>query len=90
MVAMTLLALGLGGVALQIVSPDQFEYENAQQSRSTKKVADARAIRGRRWRHSSAASAHRKLWRFGPPTRRQAGLACASQPAPCRTGSSSS
>jgi two-component system, NarL family, sensor histidine kinase UhpB len=41
MVAMTLLALGLGGVALQIVSPDQFEYENAQQSRSTKRVADA-------------------------------------------------
>src|ERR1700750_1771141 len=41
MVAMTLLALGLGGVALQIVSPDQFEYENAEQSQSTKAVADA-------------------------------------------------
>ena len=40
MAAMTLLALGLGGVALQIVSPDQFESENAQQSRSTKAVAD--------------------------------------------------
>jgi signal transduction histidine kinase len=41
MVAMTLLALGLGGVALQIVSPDQFEYENEQQSHSTRAVADA-------------------------------------------------
>ena len=29
MVAMVFAALALGGVALQIVSPDQFEYENA-------------------------------------------------------------
>jgi two-component system, NarL family, sensor histidine kinase UhpB len=41
MVAMVLAALALGGVALQIVSPDQFEYENAQASRSTKAVAAA-------------------------------------------------
>jgi two-component system sensor histidine kinase UhpB len=41
MVAMILAALVLGGFALQIVSPEQFEYENAQMSRSTKVVADA-------------------------------------------------
>src|SRR5689334_3670357 len=41
MIAMILVALGLGGVALRIVSPDQFEYENAEQSQSTKAVADA-------------------------------------------------
>ncbi len=41
MIAMILVALGLGGVALQIVSPDQFEYENAQQSQSTRAVAEA-------------------------------------------------
>jgi two-component system sensor histidine kinase UhpB len=41
MVAMVLAALALGGVALQIVSPDQFEYENAQASRSTRAVAAA-------------------------------------------------
>lgn len=41
MVAMVLAALALGGVALQLVSPDQFEYENAQASRSTEAVAGA-------------------------------------------------
>ena len=41
MVAMILVALALGGVALQIVSPEQFEYENAQGSRSAKAIADA-------------------------------------------------
>jgi signal transduction histidine kinase len=41
MVAMVLAALALGAVALQVVSPQQFEYENAQGSRSTKAVADA-------------------------------------------------
>jgi signal transduction histidine kinase len=41
MVAMVFAALALGGVALQIVSPDQFEYENAQASRSTEAVARA-------------------------------------------------
>ncbi len=41
MVPMILVALALGGVALQIVSPEQFEYENAQGSRSAKAVADA-------------------------------------------------
>jgi signal transduction histidine kinase len=41
MVAMILGALVLGGVALQVVSPEQFEYENAQGSRSAKAVADA-------------------------------------------------
>ena len=41
MVAMILAALVLGGVALQVVSPQQFEYENAQTSRSTTAVADA-------------------------------------------------
>jgi len=30
MVAMVVVALVLGGVALQIVSPEQFEYEHAQ------------------------------------------------------------
>lgn len=41
MVAMVLAALALGGFALQIVSPDQFEYENAQASHSAKFVAAA-------------------------------------------------
>jgi two-component system sensor histidine kinase UhpB len=41
MVAMIVMALALAGVALQIVSPDQFEYENAQGGRSAKVVADA-------------------------------------------------
>ena len=41
MIALVLAALALGGVALQIVSPDQFEYENAQASHSTKAVAAA-------------------------------------------------
>src|ERR1700761_1092749 len=41
MVAMVLMALALGGVALQIVSPGQFEYENEQASRSAKAVAGA-------------------------------------------------
>src|ERR1700749_1112303 len=41
MIAMVLAALALGGVALQIVSPEQFEYENAQASRSTQAVAAA-------------------------------------------------
>jgi two-component system sensor histidine kinase UhpB len=41
MAAMVLAALALGGVALQIVSPEQFEYENAQASRSAKAVANA-------------------------------------------------
>jgi two-component system sensor histidine kinase UhpB len=41
MVAMILVALALGGVALQIVSPEQFEYENAQGARSAKAVAGA-------------------------------------------------
>lgn len=40
-VPMVAVALALGGVALQIVSPEQFEYENAQGSRSAKAVADA-------------------------------------------------
>lgn len=40
MVAMVVVALVLGGLALQIVSPEQFEYENAQGSRSAKAVAD--------------------------------------------------
>jgi two-component system, NarL family, sensor histidine kinase UhpB len=40
MVAMVVVALGLGGVALQIVSPEQFEYENAQSVRAAKAVAD--------------------------------------------------
>src|ERR1700754_1066346 len=41
MVVMVLAALVLGGLALQIVSPGQFEYENEQASRSTKAVATA-------------------------------------------------
>jgi two-component system, NarL family, sensor histidine kinase UhpB len=41
MVAMVLAALVLGGVALQLVSPGQFEYENEQTSRSARIVADA-------------------------------------------------
>src|ERR1700742_100704 len=41
MVAMIVVALVLGGIALQIVSPEQFEYENAQGSRSAKAVADS-------------------------------------------------
>jgi two-component system sensor histidine kinase UhpB len=41
MVAMILAALVLGGVALQIVSPEQFKYENAQLDDATKAVADA-------------------------------------------------
>ncbi|QPF88335.1 histidine kinase [Bradyrhizobium genosp. L] len=41
MAAMILGALLLGGLALQIVSPDQFEYENAQGARSAQFVADA-------------------------------------------------
>ncbi len=40
MVAMIAVALVLGGVALQIVSPEQLEYESAQGSRSAKAVAD--------------------------------------------------
>jgi two-component system sensor histidine kinase UhpB len=40
MVAMVVVSLVLGAVALQIVSPEQFEYENAQGSRSAKAVAD--------------------------------------------------
>jgi len=40
MVAMIAVSLVLGGVALQIVSPEQFEYESAQGSRSAKAVAD--------------------------------------------------
>ncbi len=41
MAAMILAALVLGGIALKIVSPDQFEYETGQQTRATKAVADA-------------------------------------------------
>jgi signal transduction histidine kinase len=41
MAAMVLGALLLGGLALQIVSPDQFQYENEQGARSAKLVADA-------------------------------------------------
>ena len=41
MVAMIVVALGLGGIALQIVSPGQFEYENAQGSHTARAVADA-------------------------------------------------
>jgi len=41
MMAMVLAALVLGAVALKMVSPEQFEYENAQASRSAKVVADA-------------------------------------------------
>jgi signal transduction histidine kinase len=41
MVAMVAASLGLGGIALQIVSPDQFIYENAQTARSTEAIANA-------------------------------------------------
>jgi two-component system sensor histidine kinase UhpB len=41
MVAMVLASLVLGGIALEIVSPDQFEYENAQGAHSAKAVAVA-------------------------------------------------
>jgi len=41
MAAMIVGALLLGGLALQIVSPDQFEYENAQGTRSAQRVAEA-------------------------------------------------
>jgi two-component system, NarL family, sensor histidine kinase UhpB len=41
MVVMVMAALVLGGLALRTVSPDQFEFENAEQSRSAKAVADA-------------------------------------------------
>jgi len=41
MAAMIVGALLLGGLALQIVSPDQFEYENAQGVRSAQRVAEA-------------------------------------------------
>ncbi len=41
MAAMIVGALLLGGLALQIVSPDQFEYENAQGTRSAQLVAEA-------------------------------------------------
>ena len=41
MAAMIVGALLLGGLALQIVSPEQFEYENAQGARSAQRVADA-------------------------------------------------
>ena len=41
MVAMILAALVLGGFALQIVSPEQFEYENAQGARSTADMSKA-------------------------------------------------
>src|SRR6201995_3731523 len=39
--AMIVGALLLGGLALQSVSPDQFEYENAQGTRSAQLVAEA-------------------------------------------------
>jgi two-component system sensor histidine kinase UhpB len=41
MAAMIVGALLLGGLALQTVSPEQFEYENAQGARSAQRVADA-------------------------------------------------
>ncbi len=41
MIAMVLASLVLGGIALEIVSPDQFEYENAQGAHSAKAVAAA-------------------------------------------------
>jgi signal transduction histidine kinase len=41
MAAMMVGVLLLGGLALQTVSPDQFEYENAQRARSAQRVADA-------------------------------------------------
>ncbi len=40
MAAMIVGALLLGALALQTVSPDQFEYENAQGARSAQRVAD--------------------------------------------------
>ena len=43
MVAMILAALALGGVALQIVSPEQFEYENAQGVPFARKPSPARS-----------------------------------------------
>jgi two-component system sensor histidine kinase UhpB len=41
MAAMVVGALLLGGLALQIVSPEQFESENAQGARSAQLVAEA-------------------------------------------------
>src|ERR1700748_737349 len=41
MVAMIVGALLRAGLALQIVSPEQYEYENAQGTRSAQLVADA-------------------------------------------------
>jgi signal transduction histidine kinase len=41
MAVMIVGALLLGGLALQIVSPDQFEYENAQGTRAAQRVAEA-------------------------------------------------
>src|ERR1700759_4366806 len=41
MVVMVLAALALGGVAVEMVSPDQFKYENEQETRSTEAVAAA-------------------------------------------------
>jgi two-component system sensor histidine kinase UhpB len=41
MAAMIVGALLLGGLALQTVSPDQFEYENAQGARAAQRVAEA-------------------------------------------------
>ncbi|CCE04900.1 Two-component sensor histidine kinase [Bradyrhizobium sp. STM 3843] len=41
MLAMILAALVLGGIALKIVSPDQFEYETGQQAAATQAVAAA-------------------------------------------------
>jgi len=41
MVVMIIGALLLGSLTLQIVSPDQFEYETAQGARSAQRVADA-------------------------------------------------
>src|SRR4029077_18092023 len=41
MAAMIVGVLLLGALALQTVSPDQFEYENAQGARSAQRVADA-------------------------------------------------
>jgi hypothetical protein len=41
MAAMIVGALLLGGLALQTVSPDQFEYENAQGARAAQRLAEA-------------------------------------------------
>lgn len=41
MVAMIVVALALGGIALEIVSPNQFEYESEQGLHSAKGIADA-------------------------------------------------